>query len=186
MHEEKHTLRKTLLTKRKHLQNKTIKSKQSSQHIIKFIKALGSDPKSIAIYLAKGDELCIDEAIKYLLKTQHLLFAPAYINSTWQLSAFKTISETRYNNWGIRQPVNTETLSSSHIDLWLVPGLAFDTTGNRLGYGKGIYDRWLFNSKGLKIGISYFDCIIKNIPTEKWDQKVSILLSEKGVLGQDN
>lgn len=66
-------------------------------------------------------------------------------------------------------------------DFLLIPGLGFDLFGNRLGRGKGFYDRFLENYDGIKIGICFEDQIFMQIPTEKHDVKVDYVVSEKGV-----
>ncbi len=65
----------------------------------------------------------------------------------------------------------------------LIPGLAFDQEGNRLGRGKGHYDRYLSTFEGERIGIC-FQCQIleaETIPLETLDQKVHLLITEEGV-----
>lgn len=63
------------------------------------------------------------------------------------------------NDYNIMEPVNGELVNPAKIDLILVPLLAFDQKGHRIGYGKGFYDRFLSQCRkdALKIGLSYFD-----------------------------
>jgi len=63
------------------------------------------------------------------------------------------------NQWGIPEPVDAEMADPLSIDLVLVPLLCFDQNGNRVGYGKGYYDRFLASCRKdvLKIGLSYFE-----------------------------
>ena len=69
--------------------------------------------------------------------------------------------ETIYhsNQFGINEPVGKEEIYSMDIDLVFVPLLAFDVNGNRVGYGKGFYDKYLMNCNDeiIKIGFSYFE-----------------------------
>lgn len=62
------------------------------------------------------------------------------------------------NQWGITEPVNGISVNPQQIDLVLVPLLAFDKKGNRVGYGKGFYDRFLSDCRKdtIKAGISFF------------------------------
>lgn len=68
----------------------------------------------------------------------------------------KTVLET--NRWGINEPVGGNHTPISEIDAVLVPLLAFDITGQRIGYGRGYYDRFLSACRPdtKKIGISFF------------------------------
>ena len=63
------------------------------------------------------------------------------------------------NKWGIRQPMAGITVGDDQIDVVLVPMIICDRMGNRVGYGKGYYDRFLVNSRKscLKIGLSFFE-----------------------------
>lgn len=63
------------------------------------------------------------------------------------------------NNYGISEPKDGIPISSQQIDVVFVPLLAFDKSGNRVGYGKGFYDRFLSECKPetLKIGLSFFE-----------------------------
>ena len=82
---------------------------------------------------------------------------------------------------GIREPVGTTVAPSP--DLVLVPGLAFSTTGARLGRGKGFYDRWLaVNPTVPAVGICFKCQIVENLPFEAHDARVSAIVTEEGVL----
>lgn len=66
-------------------------------------------------------------------------------------------------------------------DILLVPGLSFSLKGERLGRGKGFYDRYLERFKGIKVGICYECQICKELPTEAHDQKVNFIITEKNI-----
>ncbi len=72
--------------------------------------------------------------------------------------AFDAATEWNENAWGIREPTIGETVAASEIDLVIVPMLCFDASGHRVGYGKGMYDRFLALCRPdcLKVGINYF------------------------------
>ena len=71
------------------------------------------------------------------------------------------------NEYGIPEPINGIQINSEIIDVVFVPLLAYDSKGNRVGYGKGFYDKFLqiLDSKTIKIGLSFFspEELIKNI-----------------------
>ena len=71
------------------------------------------------------------------------------------------------NEYGIPEPINGIQIKSDIIDVVFVPLLAYDSKGNRVGYGKGFYDKFLqiLDSKTIKIGLSFFppEELIKNI-----------------------
>ena len=65
----------------------------------------------------------------------------------------------KMNSWGIPEPVDGIEIPAEKIELVFIPLLAFDRKGNRIGYGKGFYDRFLSGckSKVVKIGLSFFE-----------------------------
>lgn len=65
--------------------------------------------------------------------------------------------------------------------IWLVPGIAFDLEGGRIGHGKGIYDQLLKNITGLKIGISFESQLAAKLPSDQHDQILDFVVTEKGV-----
>ena len=94
---------------------------------------------------------------------------------------FLSASEFQMGGLGIREPVG-ETMAPSP-DLVLVPGLAFDTSGARLGRGKGFYDRWLAANPTVRsVGICFKCQIVESLPFEAHDARVSAILSEEGIL----
>ncbi|MGZ8545287.1 MAG: 5-formyltetrahydrofolate cyclo-ligase [Flavisolibacter sp.] len=65
------------------------------------------------------------------------------------------------NEWNIPEPTDTDAAAPDMLDLVLVPLLAFDSRGTRVGYGKGYFDRYLKHCRPdcLKIGLSYFEAV---------------------------
>lgn len=77
----------------------------------------------------------------------------------------------------IEEPTGNDTIDIDEIELVIVPGVAYDKKGNRLGRGKGFYDRLLCTSKATKIGIAYDFQIVEEIPAEPHDVSVDIVIS---------
>jgi 5-formyltetrahydrofolate cyclo-ligase len=85
------------------------------------------------------------------------------------------------NKWGIPEPQGGIEIDPKKIEVVFVPLLAYDTLGNRLGYGKGFYDRFLAKcSKDVvKIGLSYFGPEKQIIPTKDTDVSMNYCISPK-------
>ena len=86
--------------------------------------------------------------------------------------------------WGLREPLSSAPpVATGAIDLVVVPGLAFDAGGVRLGYGGGYYDRWLASlPAGVpRVGVAHPDLIAAELPAEPHDARLSHLLLPAGV-----
>ncbi|NER17159.1 5-formyltetrahydrofolate cyclo-ligase [Spongiivirga citrea] len=83
------------------------------------------------------------------------------------------------NSYGIPEPVDGIEVPISKIDVVFVPLLAFDKKGNRVGYGKGFYDRFLnqCSEKTLKIGLSFFDAEEETIDVSEFDKPLDYCIT---------
>lgn len=81
---------------------------------------------------------------------------------------------------GIREPVEGMPVPVSDIDLVVVPGLAFDEQGNRLGRGRGFYDRFLSHPDfhGTSCALALEDQVVPNIPIGPSDVCVDMLVTD--------
>ncbi|MBU6409915.1 MAG: 5-formyltetrahydrofolate cyclo-ligase [Verrucomicrobia bacterium] len=84
--------------------------------------------------------------------------------------------------FGIREPAPLcLEMSLAKLDLALVPGVAFDLRGNRLGRGRGFYDGLLRDFPGKKIGIAFDEQMLGVIPAETTDVKMDFILTPRGL-----
>lgn len=85
--------------------------------------------------------------------------------------------------YGLYQPVRGTPIPIELIDLVIVPGLGFDAEGNRLGRGRGLYDRFLARPqfRGVICGLAYEDQLVDSIPSRSHDRKVHMLVTDKAV-----
>ena len=84
---------------------------------------------------------------------------------------FTSKDHLKLNSWGIMEPIEGENIKPTEIDMVIVPLLAFDKKGNRLGYGGGFYDRFLSQCRPdvMKIGLSFFSPEEEDLPNEDTD-----------------
>ena len=84
---------------------------------------------------------------------------------------------------GFEQPVSSAPrVSLDEMTGVLVPGLAFDRQGGRLGRGRGYYDRALEGYRGMKVGIAFSCQILERIPLEAWDLRMDAIITEQFVI----
>jgi len=92
-------------------------------------------------------------------KDKHIVISKSDF-STHEMSHFLLADSTiiKKNEWNIPEPTNGIPINTEQIDVVFIPLLAFDKKGNRIGYGKGLYDKFLTSCKPntIKIGLSFF------------------------------
>lgn len=83
---------------------------------------------------------------------------------------------------GVREPTGRDQIRREEIDLLLIPGLAFDARGGRLGRGGGFYDRFLSGlTRARRIGVCWSGQVVESVPTGPGDEQVHMLLTEHGL-----
>ena len=105
--------------------------------------------------------------------------------SDLSMSHFLQDEETVYglNNYGIPEPTGGIEVKPDEIDAIFIPLLAFDCKGNRVGYGKGYYDRFLSvcRKDALKIGISFFPPVDEIADVDFFDKKLDLCITPEQV-----
>jgi len=83
--------------------------------------------------------------------------------------------------FGILEPSAEASHAGNEFDLILVPGLAFDLRGGRLGRGKGFYDRFLAEARGLRAGVCFDDQIVDGVPSEPHDLRMDFVVTPSSI-----
>jgi len=89
----------------------------------------------------------------------------------------------KFDDFGIPVPTFSKSASDEFLQIVFIPLLAVDVNGNRIGYGKGYYDRFLskINLDVLKIGLSFFEPV-EEIPKEDFDIKCDYCITPKNII----
>jgi 5-formyltetrahydrofolate cyclo-ligase len=135
--------------------------------------------KVIGAYFAFGSEVKTDLIIERsrMLSKRIVLPRVEEDNITfYELSSPKCLIRGRF---GIMEPLPNKRVSE--IDLLVVPGIAFDKKGYRLGYGKGYYDRLLSGKRTFSIGLAYSFQLLENLPHDRYDKRLDAIASEDGI-----
>ena len=133
--------------------------------------------KNVALYNSMLSE--VDTSCLISKSYDKVILLPKIVDD--KMIFVKINKNTKYHksNIGVLEPIGDEYFG--HIDLIIVPGVAFDREGNRLGFGKGFYDRYLTNTNIYKIGICFDDQIVNFLPHNKLDIKMNMIVTEKRV-----
>lgn len=84
--------------------------------------------------------------------------------------------------FNIEEPDGEDTANINSIELIVVPGVAYDRSGNRIGRGKGYYDRLLHDSKAIKIGVAFACQLFDEIDSEPFDVPVDYVITARGLI----
>ncbi|MCM8800777.1 MAG: 5-formyltetrahydrofolate cyclo-ligase [Candidatus Omnitrophica bacterium] len=138
-----------------------------------FIKA-----KTIMFYISFGGEVETAEMIKQAFRLGKTVVVPVCEKRTIRPCILEKNSSFKKGRYGIYEPVKKEFIEPEKIELVLVPGLAFDKHGNRLGRGKGYYDRFLkkLSANTVSIGLAYNFQILNRLPATPLDVKVQKII----------
>lgn len=82
----------------------------------------------------------------------------------------------------IEEPTGDDLLDPEELELIVVPAVAYDRRGNRLGRGKGFYDRLLSSTKATKIGVGYEFQLVDELPSEEHDVPMDMVITQKCVI----
>lgn len=141
------------------------------------ISGIFQDAKNILIYNSMEDEVRTSEFINKW-KAQKTFFLPVVVGDDIVFREFSSTSQLKESSFGIMEPTGDDFADYKKIDLIIVPGVAFDRNKNRLGRGKGYYDRFLKKVNAPKMGICFDFQLLDRIPAESNDIKMDYVISE--------
>ncbi len=179
---DKKQIRKELKEKRKNIpiDKKVIYDKEISRKIIQsdyFKKA-----EQILVFASVDDEFDTENIIEKCRIENKSVFYPLCIDNQGEMTFFKVNSQEDLQSgmYNIPEPKSTcKEYKPEKNDLIIVPCLSVDKNGYRIGYGKGYYDRFLKDFKGVSICPCYEQLLTDSLPTDEYDVKINILITEK-------
>ena len=140
----------------------------------------------ILMYHSTNGEVDTLKIISTALKDEKNIYLPKCDKQTHTLNFYKinSLSDLVYGEYGILEPdtQKCESVTPQNDFFAVIPGMAFDSDGNRLGKGAGYYDRFLENFKGLKAGFTYSFLMEQKLYTGLFDIKMDIIINEKEVM----
>lgn len=158
-------------------------TRAASGHLMEFIAARG--PSIVGMYAARGRELGTAEVAAALRGQGVILAYPRVVRGQPAL-AFHRVDEPwnlEVGSFGIAEPEpSAAAIDVASIELFVVPGLAFDGEGYRLGWGKGYYDATLSRSGGLRVGYGYGFQLVERVPRAAHDVMMDVLVNEDGIV----
>jgi 5-formyltetrahydrofolate cyclo-ligase len=133
----------------------------------------------LALYAPIHHEVETAAVAAEALSTGRTLLFPAVVGSELQFRQVQGLHELTPGRFGIPEPAG-EAFDPRHADLIVVPGVAFDWSGRRIGYGKGFYDRSLhrLEGSGRLVGFCYDFQLFEEIVGEPHDVTMDLIVTE--------
>ena len=180
----KNILREKIMQSRNSLSNEEILSR--SKKIEKNLFSLNEfkNAKTIMLFVSFDSEVYTHDMIKDILKSKKNIAVPKVVEHEIHPSLIIDFDQLIPSGiFGILEPIELLKINLKNIDVVIIPGIVFDKTGHRIGYGYGFYDKFLRKiPKALKIGVAYDFQIIEKIPNDAHDVPVDIVVTDKEII----
>ena len=143
---------------------------------------------TVMAYASFGSELQTDEFVRHVLDQGKILLLPKVNRQRELLEIYRVrdpVQDLRVGTWGIREPRpdRCARMEPHIIDFVLVPGLAFDRRGRRLGYGGGFYDKLLADSLSpcaWLVAGAFESQMVEKVPVDEHDMPMDVVVTERG------
>ena len=173
-------IRKQFLSRRKQLDLSTYLhlSQQAQQQLIDsecFARA-----KTVALYSPINNEVATDHVFLEARKRNKKVYYPRVHGENLEFFEVHATTELLSCSFGVAEPAQGDKISVAELDLVIVPGVAFDLRGHRLGYGRGYYDRQLAGRamETVSVGLGFESQLCDLLPAEVHDQALDFIATE--------
>lgn len=173
----KKTIRKLMLDKRAQLNKEQTLAVGESVYnklltLNEFVNA-----KSCFCYVDFKNEVPTKKIMDYFKNKS--LFVPVVDGEIMHAVEFADLGTK--NNFGVCEPINYKIVQKCP-DISVIPLVACDVLGNRIGFGKGYYDKYLANKQTVKIAVCYDFQVIDSVPSQPQDIKMDYIITEKRII----
>ena len=182
---DKQRIRSKLLQRRKgeSIPSNVKKSKRIEQQLFNLKEY--QQARTILYYVSIDHEVDTHHMIKQSLNTDKKILVPITDTSNHTIipSLIQSWDNLKPGAYGILSATTTNPIKLSTIDMIIIPGIGFDTTGGRIGHGKGYYDRLLTQTtQAYRVALAFEFQIIDQIPTESHDISMDLIITENRIL----
>lgn len=178
MEQTKQELRREMLKKRKKISNPEEKSLTIQKSLLSYIEERSFD--QIMIYVSYNHEVETFMLIQWLLLRSYVVGVPKVQGKGMDFIQITSLSQLKSGSYGILEPEAGPILLPTKDSFIIVPGVAFDRKGGRIGYGGGFYDRYLAGHMDCyKMAAAFEEQILEEIPLEKTDYQINGIMTEE-------
>lgn len=177
-------LRKEYRQKRKDITDdeKRIKSNSAQELFVK--SDIYTNSHCLMVYMPLGNETDTELIVQKAFEQGKTVVIPVTDGTTGEITPVIIREDTEYikGAFNIREPKEKILCPKASIETVVVPGIAFDKSGNRMGFGKGCYDMFLEGFRGVKVGFCYDFQIAEELPCTEKDIAMDYIFSDKRII----
>ena len=147
------------------------------------------EAKIALLYINRGCEVSSQEIISRSLAINQIVVLPVFDIKKFRITLFKIDnldSDTKVGATGIIEPdkIKCKAIPIERLDIAIIPGVAFDEKGGRIGSGEGYYDRLIpkLPITTRKVALALEDQIIQQVPMESHDRYMDIIITENRII----
>ena len=137
---------------------------------------------SIMLYYSIGNEVDTTMIAEHSFADGKQVIYPVTDEESGRITPIEIVKGARFTRGGFGIPEPSGEVYTGRIDLVIVPGVAFDHGGGRLGFGKGCYDAFLSHTDAYKIGLCYDVQLLDTLPTEEHDVRMDAVVTESEII----
>ncbi|WP_432823438.1 5-formyltetrahydrofolate cyclo-ligase [Trichloromonas sp.] len=180
----KKSIRATMLAQRRHLASVTCASLSHAAQLRLLETPEFLQAAVLALYSPVYNEVFTEELFHAALRHGKRVAYPRVCGEVLEFVEVTRLAELKSGVFGVLEPSGSSVLSACDLDLMLVPGVAFDQAGFRLGYGKGFYDRFLHAADRCPclVGFCFEFQLVDDLPVESHDIGMNMLVTDARTL----
>jgi 5-formyltetrahydrofolate cyclo-ligase len=140
--------------------------------------------RTVLLFASFGSEVATAGMVDRLLAAGKRVLLPFLDGGAMEAAAVEPGEAMVATSYGPREPAGRKAADPGEVDLVIAPGLAFDRSGNRIGYGGAFYDRYLrrIPAMATRIGVGFAVQVVDEVPTAEHDERLDLVVTEAGVI----
>lgn len=180
----KEEMRREMLDMRQSMNEHSVKSDSDAITKQLFSLACIANARMVMAYCAIKNEPDMQEFMNAILDAGKRVVLPCVTPKGLVASEYTRETKMLRGAYGILQPEEVPVCTTLEPDVVIVPGVVFDLQRCRIGFGVGYYDRYLQNSRAVKIGVCYESQLVDNIEADPHDIRMDLVVTERRILGE--
>lgn len=183
---QKEKIRRELLNRRSRIPEEEYleRSERIVSRLLRLPEVINARTVHCYISMNNRREVNTHGLIKELIHSGHNVAVPITHTESGTLThtRLNDFEDMQPNAWGVMEPQTGEKVAVEDLGLVIVPMVGGDLNRNRIGYGKGFYDRFLQHVSCPSVGLLFETCLMDEIPTEPFDVPLDKLVTETRVV----